>query len=235
VHVPAGAQQEPVCGGWVHGFGSQTPARVHVLVPVQAALVVNVQVPSSAQQEPVGWAQGFGVQTPPVVQVPEHVACVVTVQVPAAAQQAPVGWVHGFGEHVGHSTCQVLGGEQLSRTVTVQEPVSRLQHAASGCGHGLGEHVTHSECQAAGVTQLPCVVTVQVPSGVQQAPVGVGLVVSSLLQPAETIAKIAARVTSLRMVRPPSCRFSPTDRLGQPAPPVTCSAHTPNPLKASFP
>jgi hypothetical protein len=148
------------------------------------------------------------VQTPPVVQVPEHAACVVTVQAPSGAQQAPFGWVQGFGEHVCHSTYQMLGGAQLSRTVTVQEPVSRLQQAACGCGHGLGEHVTHSECQAAGVTQLPCVVTVHVPSGAQQAPVGVGLVVSSFPQPAETIAHIAARITSLRIVSPHCLHFS---------------------------
>ena len=87
MHVPTGAQQEPV-GCW-HGSGSQTPNIVQV--PVQAVCTATAQVPSAAQQEPVGCWHGFGVQTPPLDQVPLQAACVVTVHVPARTQHAPVG------------------------------------------------------------------------------------------------------------------------------------------------
>jgi hypothetical protein len=78
----------------------QTPAKVHLLVPVQFASVVTVQLPTVAQQEPVcgGWVHGFGSQTPARVHmlVPVQAVLVVTVQVPSGAQQEP-GCGHGFG------------------------------------------------------------------------------------------------------------------------------------------
>jgi hypothetical protein len=72
---------------------------------VQLASVVTVQLPSVAQQAPVGvgCGQGFGAQTPPVRQSPVvQLAWVVTVQPPSVAQQAPVGFGcgQGFGEQV---------------------------------------------------------------------------------------------------------------------------------------
>ena len=62
-----GAQHEPVAG-WAQIFGVQVPPLVHV--PEQAACVVTEQVPSAAQQEPVGATHGSGVQEPPLVHVP---------------------------------------------------------------------------------------------------------------------------------------------------------------------
>jgi hypothetical protein len=91
VKVPAEIRTMP--GGAVQGFGEQlVPAPSQVLGEMQAACVVTVHVPAVAQQEPVvgGCVQGFGVQTPPSVQVSEQTACVVTVQVPTGAQQEPV-------------------------------------------------------------------------------------------------------------------------------------------------
>lgn len=54
--------------------------------------MVTLQEPSSAQQEPVGCTQRFGVQVPDIVQVPAaHSLCVATVQMPSGVQQEPVG------------------------------------------------------------------------------------------------------------------------------------------------
>ena len=69
-------------------MGEQEPPLVQV--PVQFACVVTEQVPSTAQQEPVGCGHGLGVHVPPLVQVPVQSACVVTEQVPSAAQQEPL-------------------------------------------------------------------------------------------------------------------------------------------------
>ena len=93
-----GAQQEPV-GGCGHKFGEQLPPLLHV--PVQLACVVSEQVPSAAQQEPVGWVQVFGeqvanwVNTPPGNVGPPHACAVVTVQEPSGMQHEPT---HGSGE-----------------------------------------------------------------------------------------------------------------------------------------
>ena len=57
----------PVRGGCgEHGFGMQTPERVHWPVPAQLEYGVTVQVSFTAQQEPSGGTggQGFGSQTP---------------------------------------------------------------------------------------------------------------------------------------------------------------------------
>ncbi len=67
--------------------GEQTPSKVQV--PVQFARAVAAQVPSSAQQEPVGWTHGFGSQTPAADQAPVQFACAVTTQVPIVEQQEP--------------------------------------------------------------------------------------------------------------------------------------------------
>jgi len=89
-----------------------------------------VQVPPWAQQAPVGWEHGFGVQ---VVPAPCHVlgltqfVCVVEVQVPAWAQQAPAGCGQGFGVQVVFAPCQVLGEAQAACVVTVQVPTTAQQ------------------------------------------------------------------------------------------------------------
>jgi len=59
------------------------------------------QLPSLAQHEPVGWAQGFGSHTDPApIQTlgNRQAASVLTVQLPSTAQHAPVGCGQGFGE-----------------------------------------------------------------------------------------------------------------------------------------
>jgi len=50
---------------------------------LQAAWSVTVQDPFGRQQEPVGWTQVFGEQTPNIVQVPVHAVCSVTAQDPS--------------------------------------------------------------------------------------------------------------------------------------------------------
>jgi hypothetical protein len=49
----------------VQGFGVQTPAWVQVLVPVQFACVVTVQVPAGAQHEPVTTGGTIGSRSVP--------------------------------------------------------------------------------------------------------------------------------------------------------------------------
>ena len=66
---------------------------------MQAAWVVTVQVPFVVQQAPGGWTQGFGEQTPNMVQVAVQSARSVTVHVPSGAQHDPGGWTQGFGSH----------------------------------------------------------------------------------------------------------------------------------------
>jgi hypothetical protein len=147
-----------------------------------------------------GCGHGFGLQVPAWVQVSVQAACGVTVQVPVEAQHAPVGGCgHGFGVQ---TPAWVQIPVQGVCVVTVQVPAA-AQHApvGVGCGHGFG-------VQTSAWVQVPVqaafVVTVQVPAAAQHAPVGGGVVGSSPPHPAETITAITARVTSLRMVSPPS-------------------------------
>ena len=154
---------------------------------------------------------GFGVQ---VVPEPRHVlgdkqaACVATVQVPTVAQQAPVvgGCGHRFGVQDVPAPRQSLGNTHATAVVTVQLPVGAQQAPVTGGARQLfGWQLVHSACQTLGAWQFASVATEHTPAAVQHAPVAVtGGVGSSFPQPTETIANIAARITSLRIVRPPS-------------------------------
>ena len=106
-----------------------------MLVPVQFACVVTVQVLAAAQQEPVTGGgitvHGFGMQMPAWVQVlaPAQFACVVNVQVPARSQQEPVGWTHGFGVQ---TPAWVQVPVQFACMVTVQIPAGAQQDPVGG-------------------------------------------------------------------------------------------------------
>jgi hypothetical protein len=77
--------------------------------------------------------------------------------------------------------------------------------------------------------QFACVVTVHVPAGTQHAPVGVGVVgLSSPPHPTTAIATITARTTTLRIVRPPSCRVSSPGRQATILTPQTPSTPRPH-------
>jgi hypothetical protein len=96
--VPPGAQHAPpTVGGSGQLLGSQSPPWCHKLGDTHDTWVVTVQVPASAQQEPVGWTHGFGSQVLNIVHAPKQAVCSVTAQVPSVAQQEPVARTQGFG------------------------------------------------------------------------------------------------------------------------------------------
>ena len=157
-----------------HGSGEHVPPLLHV--PEQAACVVSEQVPSAAQQEPVGGAQIFGVQPPPLNHVPEQAACVVSEQVPSAAQQEPVGGgvaTHGLG--VQDPPIPQMPAAQSAAVVWAHVPSNGPgigQHepvAGGGCAHGLG--VQEPPCVQVMAMRLPQsakTVSVQAPVALAQ-------------------------------------------------------------------
>ena len=153
-------------GGPEQGFGTQ-PVPGPIQAPPwasQPAWVVTTHR-QVTQQAPDGWMQGFGSQTPSIVQIPVQAVWIVTVQVPSEWQQEPVGWLHGFGVQV-PSMVQIP--VQAAWSVTVQVP-SWAQQEPLGWTHGLG-------AQVPSIVQIPeqaaWRVTVQLPLWRQQEPVG---------------------------------------------------------------
>ena len=59
-----------------------------------------LHAPLATQHDPVGCGHGFGVQLPPLVQVPVQLACVVMLHAPLATQHDPLGCEQGLGEQV---------------------------------------------------------------------------------------------------------------------------------------
>ena len=172
--VPSAAQHAPVLGGATHGSGWQTPPFVHV--PEIIAHVDSVETEHAfvkgAQQEPVGCAQIFGVQPPPLNHVPEQAACVVTEQEPSAAQHEPVGWAQGLGEH----GVRVLNTHPVGQSVRLtftQDPSTGEQHAPE---HGEGASWQVSPLYQKMLVQSASVELVHCPppSKPQHAPIGAG-------------------------------------------------------------
>lgn len=97
-----------------------------------------MQVPSGAQQEPLGSGQGLGSQRPKRVHTAAQSASTVMRQLPSLAQHEPVGWAQGFGSHTDPAPIQTLGNRHAASVLTVQLP-STAQHAPIGCGQGFGE------------------------------------------------------------------------------------------------
>ena len=110
---------------------------------------------------------------------------------------------HGFGAQT-PANVQMLVPVQVAWVVTVQTSFTAQQEPVGVVWQGFGAQDVPAPCQTLGDTHAASAETVHVPAGAQHAPVGVtGGVGSSFPQPKETITTITAKVTSLRMVRPP--------------------------------